>query len=191
MLLSGSDLIIENVSLNPTRTTYLSVLRDWGAEITTTDVQVDRNEPAGTIHVRGVETLDSKGERISGAMVPALIDELPLLGVIGTQLSSGLEIRDAKELRFKETDRIAAIVRNLRSFGAEVEEYDDGLFVNGPTTLRGSTIEPFGDHRIAMAFSVAALISEGPTDINDSSCVAVSFPEFFELLNEIADSKTN
>jgi 3-phosphoshikimate 1-carboxyvinyltransferase len=107
--------------------------------------------------------------------------------VAGTQIEGGLEIRDAAELRVKETDRIAATVHNLRSMGAEVEEYQDGLAVNGPVRLRGALIEPRGDHRIAMAFTVAALIAEGDSEIADSDCVNVSFPEFFGLLAGITE----
>src|SRR5439155_19523471 len=119
---------------------------------------------------------------IGGLEVAQLIDELPLLAVVGSQIEGGIEIRDAAELRVKESDRIAATAQNLRSMGAEVEEFDDGLRVGGPTSLRGARIDPRGDHRIAMAFAVGALLAEGETEITDSGCVAVSFPEFFELL---------
>jgi 3-phosphoshikimate 1-carboxyvinyltransferase len=190
VLLPQSDLVIEAASLNPTRTAYLSVLRDWGAKITTTDIQTERNEPRGTIHVQGTGTLnDAVAPRsLPSTLIPSLIDELPLMAVIGTQLSRGLEIRHSSELRVKETDRITATVNNLRSMGAEVEEYDDGLFVNGPVKLRAARIDSFGDHRIAMAFSIAALIADDPTEIAGASCVKISFPEFFELLNKIAET---
>jgi len=186
-LLPGSDLVLEDVGLNPTRTQFLSVLQSLGAEIESERIRDECNEVLGTIRVRGgldVQAAPSTEERISvrGAQIPALIDELPLLAVVGTQLKGGIEIRDAAELRVKETDRIAATVRNLRSMGAEVEEYPDGLTVNGPARLRGAIIEPDGDHRIAMAFTLAALIAEGDSEIVDSDCVNVSFPEFFVLL---------
>jgi 3-phosphoshikimate 1-carboxyvinyltransferase len=189
-LLPQSDLVIEAASLNPTRTAYLSVLRDWGARITNTDIQTERNEPRGTIHVEGTESLNHAvaPRSLPSTIIPSLIDELPLMAVIGTQLSGGLEIRNASELRFKEADRIMATVSNLRSMGAEVEEYDDGLFVNGPVKLRAARIDSFGDHRIAMAFSIAALIADGPTEIAGASCVNISFPEFFELLQKIAET---
>jgi len=189
-LLPHSDLVIEGASLNPTRTAYLSVLGDWGAKITTSDIQIARNEPLGNIRVQGNERLNDgvAPRRLSKAIIPSLIDELPLMAVIGTQLSGGLKIRNASELRVKETDRIRATVNNLHSMGAEVEEHDDGLFVNGPVKLRGTTVHSFGDHRIAMAFSIAALIADGPTEITGSSCVDISFPEFFELLNRIIES---
>jgi 3-phosphoshikimate 1-carboxyvinyltransferase len=119
-------------------------------------------------------------------LVSALIDELPLLAVIGTQVPGGLTIRDAEELRFKETDRIAAIVKNLRAMGAEAEEYKDGLAVYGPTPLRGARLNSCHDHRIAMAFAVAALLAVGDSDIEGAECVATSFPEFFEQLEAVA-----
>jgi 3-phosphoshikimate 1-carboxyvinyltransferase len=124
---------------------------------------------------------------LSGAMIPSLIDELPLLAVAGTQVPGGIQIRDAEELRLKESDRLQATANNLRLMGADVEEFDDGLAVFGPTQLRGAAIDSYGDHRIAMAFSVAALIAEGETEIHDSGCVGISFPEFFDLLNTVAE----
>ena len=119
--------------------------------------------------------------------VPQLIDELPLLAVVGSQIEGGLEIRDAAELRVKESDRIATTAQNLRAMGAEVEEFDDGLRVAGPAILRGAKIQPHGDHRIAMAFAVAALLAEGETEITEADCVGVSFPEFFELLESVVE----
>lgn len=187
MLLPGSDLIIENVGLNPTRAAFVSVLRSWGAEISEYDVHQKRNEPVGTIHVRG--GVNSTGQDVDqilgGAMIPSLIDELPLLAVVGTQIKNGIEIKDAGELRFKESDRLATTAQNLRAMGAEVEETPDGLRVFGPTKLRGAVVDSYGDHRIAMAFSVAALIAEGETEIRGSESAAVSFPEFFELLDSL------
>ena len=188
MVLPGSDLTIERVGLNPTRAEYLEVLRSWGAEISVTDVQSDRNEPFGTIRVSGgINRNASETERtLSGAQIPALIDELPLLTVVGSQMEGGIQIRDAAELRHKESDRLATTALNLRAMGAEVEEFADGLSVFGPTKLRGGLIDSHSDHRIAMAFSVAALLAEGETQIAGSECVAISFPEFYELLDSLA-----
>ena len=188
MLLPGSDLTIERVGLNPTRAEYLEVLRSWGAEISVTDVQSDRNEPFGTIRVSGgINRNASETERtLSGAQIPALIDELPLLTVVGSQIEGGIKIRDAAELRHKESDRLATTALNLRAMGAEVEEFADGLFVSGPVRLRGALVDSNSDHRIAMAFSVAALLAEGETQIAGSECVAISFPEFYELLDSLA-----
>jgi 3-phosphoshikimate 1-carboxyvinyltransferase len=123
---------------------------------------------------------------IAGHLISQLIDELPLMAVVGTQIRGGIEIRNANELRFKESDRIALTVQNLRAMGANVQEFDDGLRVNcGP--LQGARLEPHGDHRIAMAFTVAALMADGESEIVDSDCVGVSFPEFFSLLESIIE----
>jgi 3-phosphoshikimate 1-carboxyvinyltransferase len=200
MLLPGSDLTIQDVGLNPTRVEFVSQLRDWGASIETTDNKTERYEPIGIINVKGgtgttrasrtdqreARTLNEP-RRIGRGLTPALIDELPLIAVVGSQLPGGLEIRDAAELRVKETDRITATVNNLRAMGAEVEEYDDGFFVNGPVKLHGALIDSYGDHRIAMAFSIAALIADSPSEISGASCVNISFPEFFELLHQIVE----
>jgi 3-phosphoshikimate 1-carboxyvinyltransferase len=187
MLLPGSELTIEAVGLNPTRAAFLSVLSSWGAAISTTDLQTERNEPYGTVNVRGsITRVAGDDERtLSRSMIPALIDELPLLAVVGSQIEGGIHIRDAGELRLKESDRLAATAVNLRAMGAQVEEFDDGLTVHGPTKLRGALIDSHGDHRIAMAFSVAALIAEDETEIAGSECVEISFPEFFGLLESL------
>jgi 3-phosphoshikimate 1-carboxyvinyltransferase len=190
MLLPGSQLAIEGLSLNPTRAEFLSVLRSWGADITTTDIQIECNEPVGTVRVNsGVHSplRKDQNQRLADSMIPLLIDELPLLAVVGTQITGGLEIRNARELRVKETDRLAATVRNLRAMGADVEEYDDGLAVSGPTRLRGALIDSYGDHRIAMAFAVAALIAESASEISGEECVEISFPEFFQLLETVVE----
>ncbi|HKS10200.1 MAG TPA: 3-phosphoshikimate 1-carboxyvinyltransferase, partial [Pyrinomonadaceae bacterium] len=184
LLLPGSEVIIEGVGLNPTRTAFLSVLSSWGGDISQTDLKVDRGEPVGTITVRGGGGR-TEGRVLGGSLIPSLIDELPLLAVVGTQIKGGIEIRDASELRHKESDRIAATARNLLAMGADVEELTDGLRINGPTKLRGAAIDSYGDHRIAMAFSVAALIADGDTEIRGSESVAISFPEFFDLLNSL------
>jgi 3-phosphoshikimate 1-carboxyvinyltransferase len=189
MLLPGSELTIEAVGLNPTRAAFLSVFKSWGAEISTTNLRSERNEPVGTIDISGgLRSVPSNDARIlSGAMIPSLIDELPLLAVVGTQVPGGIQIRDAEELRLKESDRLQATANNLRAMGAEVDEFDDGIAVSGPTRLRGAAIDSYNDHRIAMAFSVAALIAEGETEIENAECVGVSFPEFFSLLNKLAE----
>ena len=182
MLLPESRLTIDGVGLNPTRAAFLSVLTSWGAHISTDDLQTERNEPYGTINVRGGLSGTTSDRTLSRSIIPSLIDELPLLAVVGSQIDGGIQIRDAAELRHKESDRLATTAANLRAMGAEVEEFDDGLAVSGPTQLHGALIDSHGDHRIAMAFSVAALIAEGETEIVGHECVAISFPEFFPLL---------
>lgn len=186
-LLPGSGLEIKEVGLNPTRTKLLDVLRSVGADIQTLDTRDQCNEPTGTIRIRGTELWRASTNVIEGGTSAALIDELPLLAVVGSQVPGGLIFKNAGELRIKETDRIAATVKNLRSMGAEVEEFDDGLAVSGPVDLTGASMDSYGDHRIAMAFSVAALIASGESEIVDSECVSVSFPDFFATLASLVE----
>ncbi len=199
-LLPDSDLRIEGVGLNPTRALILETLRAFGANVQIDKARVQCNEEIGDVHVkgamqRGIErqsltpvSEDARANVLGGAIIASLIDELPVLAVYGTQLEGGLQIRDAAELRFKETDRIRACVENLRRMGAEVEEHQDGLTIHGATRLRGAEIESYGDHRIAMAFTVAALIADGESKINGAEeCVGVSFPEFFTLLESVIE----
>ncbi|HJP94086.1 MAG TPA: 3-phosphoshikimate 1-carboxyvinyltransferase [Pyrinomonadaceae bacterium] len=186
MLLPESELTIGGVGLNPTRSAFLSVLNSWGASISTSDLRTDRNEPYGTIKVRGgINQIGDRQSTIGNNLIPSLIDELPLLAVVGSQIEGGIRIRDAAELRHKESDRLATTAQNLRAMGVEVEEFEDGLSVFGPTRLRGALIDSHGDHRIAMAFSIAALIADGETEIAGAECVAISFPEFFDLLHSV------
>jgi 3-phosphoshikimate 1-carboxyvinyltransferase len=190
-LLPQSALAIDNAGVNPTRVLFLKQLRAMGLTVSVDQVHENGNEPVGSINVRSVEGSGApKGSAsfvIEGSIVPQLIDELPLLAVVGSQVEAGIEIRGASELRVKESDRIAATAANLRAMGAEVEEFDDGLRVGGPAKLRGAAIDPRGDHRIAMAFTVAALMADGESEITDADCVAVSFPEFFELLESVVE----
>jgi len=190
-LLSGSALEIESVGLNPTRTQFLTTFCSLGMDLEIGDVHEECNEPVGTVRVLGGQANEVRQPRLStslrGSLIPQLIDELPLLAVIGTQVPGGIEIRDAAELRVKETDRIAATVSNLRAMGAEVEEYEDGLAVAEATDLRGALIDSRGDHRIAMAFTVAALLANGESEISGAECVAISFPEFFRLLDAVVE----
>jgi 3-phosphoshikimate 1-carboxyvinyltransferase len=190
-LLSGSELEIESVGLNPTRTQFLAALCSLGMDVEISDVHDDCNEPAGTVRVRGRQAHETPPPHpsisLKGSLIPQLIDELPLLAVVGTQVPGGIEIRDAAELRVKETDRIAATVSNLRAMGAEVEEYEDGLAVAGATDLRGALLDSHEDHRIAMAFTVAALLADSQSEITGAECVAISFPEFYELLDAVVE----
>lgn len=182
LIVPGADLAIQNVGLNPTRAAVLDFLASQGAPLSITSVAMREGELAGDI---GIQHASLKGGRIAGAAVPRLIDELPMLAALGPYTEEGIEIRDARELRVKESDRIAALVENLRRMGAHVEEFPDGLRVAGRSAgrLRGALIDPHGDHRIAMAFSVAALGAEGETLIRDPGCIAISFPGFHELLD--------
>jgi len=190
-LLPGSELEIEGVGLNPTRTQFLSALRSVGLDVRISEIHEKCNEPVGNICVSGgsFSELDErvKSNSVRGGLIPQLIDELPLLAVVGTQISGGIEIRDAAELRFKETDRIAATVKNLRMMGVGVEEFEDGLLVAGPASLRGAELDSFGDHRIAMAFTIAALLADGESEIAGAEYVGISFPEFFKLLESVVE----
>jgi 3-phosphoshikimate 1-carboxyvinyltransferase len=192
-MLPGSDIEIEDVGLNPTRSQILRSLSQLRADVKVYAERERSNETVGTIRVRGGEGLTapvegSAANMLRGSLIPQLIDELPMLAVVGTQVSGGLTIRDAAELRVKESDRIAAVAVNLRAMGAEVTEYEDGLTVNGPTLLRGAKLDAFGDHRIAMAFAIAALIAEGESEIaRAEECVGVSFPEFFRILESVVE----
>ena len=185
-LFPESGLILDGIGLNPTRATLLDVLTTLGARIAVLQIQEAHSELVGTVQI----TTDPDGLRsteISGALAAQLIDELPVLAAIGPYTSGGIRIRDAKELRVKESDRIALVARNLRAMGAEVEEFEDGLDVPGGQKLHGAVIDSGGDHRIAMAFSVAALRAEGETLIQGAESAAISFPEFFDLLDLIAE----
>lgn len=184
--LNGSELILKNVGLNPSRTGIIEALKNFGAEIEILNETELCNEPIGDLRVRGSEILTRKVETnlVGGEIIANLIDEIPILAVFGTQIEGGIEIRNAEELRVKESDRIAAVVENLKRMGAEVEEFEDGLRV-GKSDLKGAKVDSFGDHRIAMAFAVAALFAKGETEIVDADCAAVSFPEFFDTLESV------
>ncbi|MGA7859111.1 MAG: 3-phosphoshikimate 1-carboxyvinyltransferase [Terracidiphilus sp.] len=182
----NSSLILDLIGLNPTRATLLDVLTALGAHIAVLNVEEKHAELVGTIQI----TAPPQGLRstqISGALAAQLIDELPVLAAIAPYTSGGIRIRDAKELRVKESDRIALVAQNLRAMGAEVAEFEDGLDIPGGQSLHGATIDSGGDHRIAMAFSVAALRAQGETLIQGAESAAISFPEFFDMLDRIAD----
>jgi 3-phosphoshikimate 1-carboxyvinyltransferase len=185
-LFPGSGLVLEWLGLNPTRAALLDVLTALGAHIAVLNLEEKNAELVGTVQV----TAPAEGLRstaITGSLAAQLIDELPVLAAIGPYTSGGIRIRDAKELRVKESDRIALVAKNLRAMGAEVIEFEDGLDVPGGQTLHGATIDSGGDHRIAMAFSVAALRAEGDTLIQGAESAAISFPEFFDLLDQVAE----
>jgi 3-phosphoshikimate 1-carboxyvinyltransferase len=186
MVLPDSSLVIHNVGLNPTRSAVLDVLGSMGALISLISVRSSNGELVGDIAVRHTAL---KGGVIEGAVIAQLIDELPAIAVLGPYTEQGIEIRNAAELRVKESDRIAALAENLRRMGAVVEERPDGLHVAGRSTapLHGAEIEPHGDHRMAMAFAVAALGAEGESVIRDAECAGVSFPEFFSTLERLVE----
>jgi 3-phosphoshikimate 1-carboxyvinyltransferase len=185
--LKGSEILLPNIGLNPSRYAVVEVLSSFGAEIEVLNEKEIGNEPIGDLLVRGNGNLQSKlfSNILRGEIIANLIDEIPILAVFGTQIEGGLEIREASELRVKESDRIKSVVENLQKMGAEIEEFEDGFRV-GKSNLKGASVDSFGDHRIAMAFAVAALFAEGETEITNAECAAVSFPAFFETLNLVA-----
>ena len=186
MLFPGSNLVVDALGLNPTRASLLDVLTALGAHIAVLNLEEKHAELVGTVQISApAEGLGST--EISGLLAAQLIDELPVLAAIAPYTSGGIRIRGARELRVKESDRIALVAANLRAMGAEVEEFEDGLDVPGGQTLHGTTIDSGGDHRIAMAFSVAALRAEGETLIQGAESAAISFPEFFDLLDRVAE----
>jgi len=182
--LKGSDVTLPNVGVNPTRRAILDLLCDLGAGAEILGSAEVCNEPSGTIHIRGGLGPQKQTLLIDGEMVAKLIDELPIIAILGTQLDCGIEVRDAGELRGKESDRIAAIVENLRLMGAGVTESDDGFRVER-SRLKGTVIDSFGDHRIAMAFAVAGLLADGKTEIIGAECADISFPNFFHVLADV------
>ncbi|MGB2621598.1 MAG: 3-phosphoshikimate 1-carboxyvinyltransferase [Candidatus Acidiferrum sp.] len=185
-LLADSSVAIHNVGLNPTRTAILDVFTEMGASIQMLSLRSSHGEVVGDLAIKGAAL---KGGVIEGERIPLVIDELPMLAALGPYTEEGIEIRNAAELRVKESDRISALAENLRRMGATVEERPDGLKVEGRRAgkLHGAEIEPHGDHRIAMAFAVAALAAEGATVIRDADCAGVSYPTFFEELNRLAE----
>ncbi|MFN2594163.1 MAG: 3-phosphoshikimate 1-carboxyvinyltransferase, partial [Actinomycetota bacterium] len=178
-LVEGSDLTIEDVGLNPTRTGLLDVLRAMGADIETKVTSHEGGEPMGEIRVRSTVLTRVAPDP---ARVPTLIDEIPILAIAATQAEGDTEIRGAAELRVKETDRITALVDGIAAIGGKAVAHPDGLTVTGPTPLVGAPVDSKGDHRMAMAFAVAGLIAEGNVRISKWSCVDTSFPEFLDVL---------
>ncbi len=185
-LFPGSNLVFDSLGLNPTRATLLDVLTALGAHIGVLNLEEKNGELVGTVQVNAPSN-GLTGTTVSGALAAQLIDELPVLAAIAPYTQNGIRIRDAKELRVKESDRIALVANNLHAMGAQVEEFEDGLDVPGGQQLHGAEINSGGDHRIAMAFSVAALRAEGDTVIQGAESAAISFPEFYELLDQIAE----
>jgi 3-phosphoshikimate 1-carboxyvinyltransferase len=183
----GADVVFPAVGLNRRRRELLDYLDRAGLHLEVADESSEGGEPRGDLRVRyRPELLAGTLPPIQGPLVPALIDEIPVLAVLGACLAGGLEVRDAKELRVKESDRIAAVVQNLRAMGAGVEERPDGFLVAGGDRLKGADIETHGDHRIAMAFAVAGLVADGETRIHNAGCADVSFPGFWRVLAELA-----
>ncbi len=178
----GSRLLIKNVGLNPTRTGIIGVLIRMGARIREVVELVTQGEPCGVVDIKGGRL---HGALIAGDEIPNVIDEIPILAVAGALAEGETIIRDARELRVKETDRIAAIASNLRLMGVKVEEFEDGMKITGGQKLKGAKLPSYGDHRIAMAFAIAGLHASGETVIENTACVHTSYPGFESTLAEI------
>lgn len=180
-----SELVLTDVGMNSSRTAGLDVLRRAGVELQISETREKSNEPVADIMVKGGIRQPDSRILINGSIVPNLIDEIPALSILGTRLDNGLEVRDASELRVKESDRISAVVTNLRRMGADVEEFDDGFLVK-KSDLNGAELDSFGDHRIAMSFAIAGMIATGDTELRNAECVSVSLPEFFETMRRLS-----
>ena len=183
-LFPGSQISLPGILMNPTRARLLDILVQMGLKISVAHLEEHQGELVGTIEARGAAW---KGAVIAGADTAALIDEIPVLAAVAPYSDGGLEVRDAKELRVKESDRIAAVTASLRKMGAEVEERPDGMRIPGGQHLHGAELDSFGDHRIAMAFAVSALRAEGETTILGADAAGVSYPTFFDELRKITE----
>jgi 3-phosphoshikimate 1-carboxyvinyltransferase len=183
-LFPESQLTISHLLMNPTRARLLDILMQMGLRIAVTQLEEIHGELVGSLQIEGGHL---QGTTIAGADAAALIDEIPVMAAIAPFTAQGIKVRDAKELRVKESDRIAAVATNLRRMGAQVEEREDGLTIPGGQNLHGAEIDSFSDHRIAMAFAVAALRAEGESLIRGADSAAISYPAFFETLDELVE----
>jgi 3-phosphoshikimate 1-carboxyvinyltransferase len=185
LLFPDSNLVLDSIGMNPTRASLLDVITALGGRIKVLNVEEQHGELIGTVQVN-VDPGGIKGVHIGGALSAQIIDELPVLAAIAPYTRDGITIRDAKELRVKESDRIALVAKNLRAMGATFTEHEDGLDIPGNQRLHGAQIDSGTDHRIAMAFSIAALRAEGETEIHGAEAASISFPEFFTHLEDLA-----
>jgi 3-phosphoshikimate 1-carboxyvinyltransferase len=181
-VVEGSDLTIKSVGINPTRTGFLDVINKMGADFEVKDKREVSGEPVADIYIRHSKL---KAVEVGEEMMPSLIDEFPVLCVLAARAKGTTRITGAGELRVKECDRIRAMAEGLKKMGTDVEELEDGLVIGGDATLKGAQIQSFGDHRVAMAFSIAALVAEGETAIDEAQAVDISFPGFFDMLSKI------
>ena len=182
LLVPDSEILIQNVGINSTRAGILKVCEDMGGDITLLNQRKESGEPVADILVR---TSKLHGTTIEGAIIPTLIDEIPVIAVMAAAAEGTTIIRNAAELKVKETNRIETTTDNLKAMGCDITPTDDGMIINGGTPLKGAKIHTLLDHRIAMAFSIAALIAEGKTTILDSHCVDVSYPSFYDTFEEL------
>lgn len=182
-ILPGSECTICNVGINPTRIGIINILQEMGTSITIANPSIENGEPRADIIIHGRSL---KGTLIDGPVIPSIIDEIPILAIAATMAEGETVVKDARELRFKETDRINAVTQNLQKMGIKLRVQEDGFVIKGPQKPKSAEIHSFGDHRIAMAFAVAGLVAEGETLIHDVDCVDTSFPGFFEKLKAVS-----
>ena len=185
LLVPGSELLIKNVGINPTRDGILRVCQAMGADITLLNAVYDSGEPTADLLVRYSSL---KAAEIGGSLIPTLIDEIPMIAVMACAAEGTTIIKDAAELKVKESNRIRVVVDNLKAMGADVEETDDGMIIHGGKPLHGAVLESHLDHRIAMSFTIASLIAEGETVIQNADCVNISYPVFYEDLEKLKQS---
>ncbi|WP_457599815.1 3-phosphoshikimate 1-carboxyvinyltransferase [Hydrogenivirga sp.] len=185
VLAPGGELLLRDTLVNPTRDGFYRKLREMGAKLSYENEREVSGEPIADIRVVAGNRL--KGVSVSSEEVPAMIDEIPMLAVVMALAEGRSEVRGAKELRVKESDRIKAVVENLRAMGVKVEEYEDGFAIEGTDSLKGAHIKTYGDHRIAMAFVVAGLLAEGTTVIDNAGCVSVSYPDFLRDIDSVVE----
>lgn len=184
-IVPDSELILKNVGLNPTRTGIIDVMKAMGANLEIIRLVDEEFEPSGDIKIR---TSSLKATEIGGDMIPRLIDEIPVIALLATQAEGTTVIRDAEELKVKESNRIDTVVKELRKLGAEIEATDDGMIIHGPAPLKGGTVDSHGDHRIGMMLAIAALICKEPVYLANPEAIAISYPEFFSHLQNVMGS---
>lgn len=180
-IIPGSEIILKNVGLNPTRSGIIDVLKEMGADLELSDLS-SNGEETGTIVIRYSQL---KGIEIGGSLIPRLIDEIPIIALMATQAEGETVIKDAEELKVKETNRIDTVVGELKKLGADIESRKDGMVIRGKTALKGGKVSSFGDHRIGMMLAIAALLSKDPVDLENPECIAVSYPNFFDDLQKL------
>lgn len=181
-IVPNSEITLQNVGVNPTRSGIIDVLEKMGAQISVQIEDENAAEPTATITIQSSHL---EGTTIEGDIIPRLIDEIPIIALLATQAKGKTIIRNAEELKVKETDRIVAVVTELQKLGANIEATEDGMIIEGPTKLHGGQLKSYGDHRIGMMAAVAALITDTPVELDDADCIAVSYPTFFEHVNTL------
>ncbi|MCR5415881.1 MAG: 3-phosphoshikimate 1-carboxyvinyltransferase [Pseudobutyrivibrio sp.] len=184
LICPNSDLLIKNVNTNPTRAGIIKIAQDMGANLELLNERIVSGEPVADIHVK---TSDLQGCEVSGDIIPALIDEIPVIAVMAACAKGQTTIKDAAELKVKESDRIATVCENLKNMGCDITPTEDGMIINGGNELHGARIKTYKDHRIAMSFAIAGLVANGETCFDDEGCCRISYPDFFKTIGAIVN----